>query len=200
MIFDPGRINAGIDSYNEIMRQVNTTQFCNADFRTLYNGFYRLRQKPQTWYDAYYDIFLDCKTNPKTFIEVVTELYERTGEIHPSFCSKIVATINPNKPIWDQYVLHWLGIVLNDPKDKHERITYYATIYQQIESEYNEHLNDRNVIEAFAEFDRLVPAGINITAIKKLDFMLWSNRSDRTVSVLDYNKLIDEIAELRTKE
>lgn len=199
MIFDPRRINEGIDIYNEIMREVNTPLFCSSSFRKLYNGFYRLRQKPVDWYDAYYDIFQRCKENPMTFREVLTEMYETTGEIHASFCSKLIATLNPNKPIWDQYVLQWLGINLNDPKDKYDRIDYYVGIYEQIENEYLAHLNDRNIRDAFAEFNRLAPHGVNLTEVKKLDFMLWSNRSDRTVSILDYNQLLDELEELKNQ-
>lgn len=197
MVFDAARINEGIDKYNEIMDQVNTPHFCDPDFRKLYNGFYRLRQKPAAWYEVYYDIFLNCRNNPKTFQEVLMEMYNRTGEIHPSFCSKLIATLNPDMPIWDQYVLQWLGINLNNPKDDHERINYYAEIYTQIKDEYNEHLSDKNIVNALEEFDRLIPDGAGLTNIKKLDFMLWSNRSDRTVSILDYNSLLDEIEELK---
>lgn len=196
MIFDANRIRDGIDTYNEIMREVNTSVFCTPSFRTLFNGFYRLRQKPEKWYDAYYSLFLRCKANPMSFKEVLTEIYKSTGEIHASFCSKLIATLDPNKPIWDQYVLQWLGFSLSDPKDKEERITYYSNIYDQIEREYNIHLSNRNIQEAIAVFDRLIPAGKGLTSVKKLDFMLWSNRSDRTVSILDYNKLLDDLDDL----
>lgn len=193
MIFDEKRINEGIGDYNEIMSMVNTPAFCTDSFKTLFNHFYRIRQKPASWYRAYYDLFKRCKEENLSFKEVLTELYKKTGEVHASFCSKMVATVNPAMPIWDQYVLAWLGIIKNDPKDITERINYYCEIYNTICKEYNAHLNDYNIKEALKIFDIKVPRGKNIHVIKKIDFMLWSNRSDRTVSILDYNHLIDKI-------
>ena len=197
MIFDAKRIKEGIESYNEIMRQVNTPAFCSLEFRKLYNGFYRLRQKPSKWYDDYYSLFLECKTKEYSFKELLTILYKKTGEIHPSFCSKMLATLNPDKPIWDQYVLLWLGFSLKKIKDDNLKIEYYSNVYDQIEKEYLSHLEDRNIKEAIALFDKMIPEGKNISSVKKIDFMLWSNRSDRTISVFEYNKLLDEIDDLK---
>ena len=193
MVFDEKRINEGIDSYNEIMRQVNTPAFCSEPFKKLFNGFYRIRQKPASWYDTYYGLFQRCKDNDLSFYDVLSEMFDETKEIDPSFCSKMIATIHPEMPIWDQYVLAWLGIHLKNPKDKKARIRYYSDIYDIICKEINAHLNDWNIKEAIKEFDIKVPNGREINIIKKIDFMLWSNRSDRTVSILDYNHLLDII-------
>lgn len=222
MDFDAKKINEVINDYVAIQCLVHRTNFTVPQFKKLFNRYYKLRQKKAAWYNNFYDVFKNCKRTPKSFEELMISLYEKTkvekkkgkkiievGEIHPSFCSKILHTLDPNKPIWDKYVLQWLGIVLKDPKDPYERMHYYATIYEQIEKEYNEHLNDKNIIEAMKRFDKEVklPVGMHeifglkyivtnayrISPVKKLDFMLWSNRSDRTVSILDYNKLLDSI-------
>lgn len=199
MKFDAVRINQGIDSYNEIMSKINSPEFCTDSFKKLFNGFYRIRQKPSSWYDAYYGVFSDCKQRNLSFKEVLTMVYDKTGELHPSFCSKMIATLNPDKPIWDQYVLQWLGIILNPPKEAKDKIEYMSKIYKQIEIEYNAHLNDKNIQEAIRDFDVKIKNGKNISSIKKIDFMLWSNRNERTVSILDYNSLLDELESLKTK-
>ena len=209
MEFDSKKINEGISDYVAIHFLAKKTNFAVPEFKKLFNRYYKLRQKTAQWYNDFYNAFVNYRRTPKSFEDLLISLYKKTKEIHPSFCSKIIHTLNPNKPIWDKYVLQWLGIVLNDPKDPYERIHYYATIYNQIEKEYKEHLNDENVVEAFKRFDNeiiipkgeqkifdldyFVPESFEISSIKKLDFMLWSNRSDRTVSILDYNKLLDSI-------
>lgn len=191
MNFDANRIKEEIMDYLRIQEMVDSDDFCSSKFKKQYNHFYRIRQKPESWYNAYYDLFFKCKNNPMAFEEIITELYKVTGELHASFGSKMLATLNPNKPIWDQYVLQWLGFIKNDPKDNIQRIKYYASIYEQIENEYNAHKNDKNIIESIRQFDSLIPEGKNISTTKKIDFMLWSNRSDRTVSIFEYNQMKD---------
>ena len=37
--------------------------------------------------------------------DVIGSLYVEAGNVEASFSSKMIATIDPEKPIWDQYVL-----------------------------------------------------------------------------------------------
>lgn len=198
--FDEKRINKSINKYKKIMEIINQKDpFDDEEFRKLFNGFYRIRQKSKKWYDDFYTAFKMCKYEHMDFKNTMEVLNDKTGEIHPSFCSKIIATLNPNKPVWDKYVLQWMGIILKKHKSDSECIDYYSKIYQEIEDEYKKHLNDKNVREALDRFDTLVPEGKELTYIKKLDFILWSNRNDRTVSIFEYNKILDELDEVRNK-
>lgn len=198
--FDEKRINKSINKYKKIMEIINQKDpFDNEEFRKLFDGFYRIRQKSKKRYDDFYSVFKMCKYEHMDFKKTMEVLKEKTGEIHPFFCSKIIATLDPNKPVWDKYVLQWVGIILKKPNDKNKCINYYSKIYQEIEEEYKKHLNDKNVREALARFDTLVPEGKELTEIKKLDFILWSNRNDRTVSIFEYNKIVDELDEVMNK-
>lgn len=192
MKFDAVRIREGIGSYLRIQDMAQRPNFCTETFKKAYKGFYRVRQKPADWYACYFNLLAEQREKNRTLKELLEIMYENTGEVHPSFCSKLIATMNPDKPIWDKYVLQWLGFVGDGPKDPRDKIAYFAGIYSQIEKELNEHMSDKNVLQALDEFDRLIPQGRNISKMKKLDFMLWSNRSDRTVSILDYNKLLED--------
>ena len=128
-----------------------------------------------------------------TFEKVLKTFYEKTNYkyIGPSFCSKIIATLDPQKPIIDKYVLQWLGITKNyEPNNKDDKIEYFVDIYNEIIKEYNDHLDDPNIIESIKSFDEQISEGKNITKIKKIDFMLWSNREPKTVSIFDYDKLL----------
>ena len=45
------------------------------------------------------------KTTHPTFRDVLDEIHAATGRYEPSFASKLVATIDPSKPLWDVHVL-----------------------------------------------------------------------------------------------
>ncbi len=66
-----------------------------------YNGFYRVRRGAD-WQKIYYEIFEREKKNEPHFDKILTEMYERTGNTEMSFSSKMVHSIDTNKPIWDQ--------------------------------------------------------------------------------------------------
>ena len=52
---------------------------------------------------------------------ILNEIYQKTGNIEGSFTSKLLATINPNLPIWDQYVLKNIGLKVKETS-KEEKI------------------------------------------------------------------------------
>ena len=163
MEFDADKINEIIDEYVAIRCFANGTKnFTVPEFKVLFNKFYKIRQKKPKWYNDFYNTFANYKRTPKSFEDLMKKLYKATGEIHPSFCSKIITTFNPNKPTWDKYVLQFLGYILDEPKDPYERIHYYATIYDEIEKEFNAHLGDKNVKDAIVRFDEQIKIGHNL--------------------------------------
>lgn len=199
--FDVNLIKKGIPDYLWIQNNVHTDLFLSDEFKKHFNKFYRIRQKSQKWYNAYYDLFEKCAHNTISFRDMLLELEASTGEIHPSFCSKMLATLDPNKPVWDKYVLQQLGFTLNNTpaNDPVAKVNYYADIYNEIEEEYNAHKNDENVIAAIKMFDEEIPEAKDLTFVKKLDLILWAKRSDKTISILEYQSLLDELNKLKNK-
>jgi hypothetical protein len=51
------------------------------------------------------------KNTPIIFKDALTYFYEKTRRIEASFSSKLLATINPNMPVWDVNVLNNLRII-----------------------------------------------------------------------------------------
>ena len=99
----------GLDKYRYIMDNVwNTDVSLNADFQRTFNGFYIVRRNEE-WRKVYYGLFEQMKSGAPTFANILTYLFEHTGNIEPSFSSKMLATIYPNQPIWDQYVVQNLN-------------------------------------------------------------------------------------------
>ena len=106
-------------------------------------------------------------------------LYVETGNIEASFSSKMIATIAPNKPIWDQYVLQNLGLELKG-KNSRERVENAILIYDRIETWYRDYLATEEARRNIVEFDRWLPSYSWIPEIKKIDYLLWSRREDKS--------------------
>ena len=165
----------GLDKYQLIMSEVHKTDVSkDLQFQKTFNGFYIVRRNA-AWRKIYYDYFEKAKTKTPTFEDIITYLYEQTGNIEPSFSSKMLATIFPDKPIWDRYVVQNLGIDL-DGKSKEERLSKSIALYQDIELWYKDFLTTSKAKECIAEFNRMLPDYAAITDIKKIDSILWSIR------------------------
>ena len=92
----------------------------NKEFQRTFNGFYIVRRNEE-WREKYYNLFEQKKMKDVTFEEILQELYDLTGNVEASFSSKMYATIYPDKPIWDRYVVQNLGIKVPEV-DKEEKI------------------------------------------------------------------------------
>ena len=125
----------GLDKYLYIMDQVKKTDVsADADFQRTFNGFYIIRRN-EAWRKVYYGLFERVKTKTPTFADILTYLYECTGNIEPSFSSKMLASIFPEKPIWDRYVTQNLGLELTGTT-KRERLENAIALYADIEKWY----------------------------------------------------------------
>ena len=170
MIID--RVVIGLEKYNRIMKRVHEVDVStDAEFQRFFNGFYRMRQRPADFYASYYAYLEQNKHNRElTFEDILTYLYQETGSIHASFSSKLLATVNPDMPIWDKFVLQNLGLRTPYYYEK-DRFQKTVQLYRRIcdwykSSEAKEKLN---------EFNRLFP-NAEISDVKKIDFILWATR------------------------
>lgn len=139
-----------------------------------YNGFYRVRRGVE-WQKIYYEIFERAKIEPISFEQVITELYKKTGNIEASFASKMVATLNPNMPIWDKYVLNNLNLKL-EGKSKEERLKNAINLYGAIVEWYKKFLKSNEAQLWILEFDSALSKYAWFTPTKKVDLILWSMR------------------------
>ena len=166
------KVETGIDKYNWIMKRIHEVDVStDAEFQKHYNGFYRMRQRPTNFYKSYYIYLEQNKYNQElTFEDIVTYLYQETGSVHASFSSKLLATVNPNMPIWDKFVLQNLGLRTPYYYEKN-RLQKTVQLYQRICDWYN----SGEALEKLNEFNRLFP-DVDISDVKKVDFILWATR------------------------
>lgn len=171
-----------LQSYLKIMELIKSPTFrADDDFRKAFNRFYKIRQKPQIWYDRYYELLEEQRHSKRTYKELLELMYEANNSIEVSFISKLIATYEPDKPIWDKYVLINLGMSANweraraFPRDT--RIEIAIKIYSIIKQWYTEFIPSSQGQACIAEFDRLLPHyKTQLTPVKKIDYLLWSKR------------------------
>lgn len=165
----------GLDRYRYIMERVNSTNVAtDIDFQRTFNGFYLVRRN-EDWRKSYYEHFESVKSGSPTFESIITYLYECIGNIEPSFSSKMLATILPEKPIWDRYVVRNLNMQLTGAT-KEEKLKNAIILYADMEKWYADFLNSEKGKECIVEFDRVLPDYKGISSIKKIDSILWSIR------------------------
>lgn len=164
----------GIKKYAYIVNTVNEVDVSvDANFQRIYDGFYIVRRNSE-WRKAYFDLFEQIKNEEDVSFEfIIRELNRLTGNIEPSFSSKMLASINMNKPIWDKYVLVNLGIV---PKTSGDRLTDCIEKYKLIENWYLEFLSSENARECVQIFNSYLPDYSWISDTKKIDYFLWGLR------------------------
>jgi hypothetical protein len=84
------------------------------EFQKSFNGFYCIRRNTE-WQAHFYGIMERCKTETMDFDKVLRLVHEATGNIEASFCSKLIATRYPDRPVIDRFVLENLGMALTAP-------------------------------------------------------------------------------------
>lgn len=160
----------GLDRYEDIIQNIDPS---TPNFQKLFNGYYRVRRNDQ-WRKSYYTLFCKAWKSCYSFDQIITELYKSTGNIEPSFSSKMLATIDTKKPIWDKYVLNNLGLKLTG-KTQEEKLQNAIALYVQIESWYEDYFNTKNAKACIKKFDQWLPAYTWMSDTKKIDCLLWVN-------------------------
>ena len=165
----------GLESYADIINFVRQTDVeKDVDFQRTFNAFYRVRRNEE-WRKVYYHLFEELKHKTVCFEYIIRYMFEKTGNIEASFSSKMLATLHPDKPIWDRYVVENLGLKLGG-KSKEEQLNNAISLYADIEMWYERFLKTEKAKECVKAFDEALPDYSWISPIKKIDCFLWSIR------------------------
>lgn len=177
-VFDKMELKEGLSKYIEIMERLHNTDVSkDQDFQRLYNHFYRMRQRKPEFYKMYYDYMEKMKnsTDALSFEEIFLFIQKESGRCESSFSSKLLATLDPNKPVWDMYVLENLGIkkIYSTTTNREQKI---LAAYNQICEWHEDFLKTDDARIIIEIFDEMFP-GVNITDTKKVDLFLWQFRN-----------------------
>jgi hypothetical protein len=115
------------------------------------------------------------KGSKPTFDEVLEHLNKSLGKYEPSFSSKLVATLDPNQPIWDAYVLENTQIKVPSYTSCH-KLERAQAAYKCLQSWYKRFLGSSDGKFVVNVFNRTVSRHAKITDLKKVDFWLWQTR------------------------
>ena len=170
------KIRSGIEKYQFLRQRLfETNVMIDREFQRAFNGFFRMGRRTEAYYADFYEYLQQHKIAGISFAEALTYLYERHGRLEMSFASKMVAIVEPNCPIWDSVVTKGhFGIVAPNTNVKN-RLEKGIEKYEQYCRCYNSYMQTQKAKEKVLEFEKLFPS-IDITEVKKLDFMLWQER------------------------
>lgn len=164
---------SGISKYLEIMDMFHQVDVSKSnEFQKKFNAFYRVRQRNQDWYVYYYSLMEHSKSMNVDFNYILTSIQNQLGRYEPSFSSKLLATINPNMPIWDSFVLK--NCNFKPPSyGANNKLTKAMDLYSNLCLWYESFLHSTNATNFISEFDTLVPKHGQVSNLKKIDFILW---------------------------
>ena len=144
-------------------------------FQRRFNAYYRVRQKNKQWYKTYYSILEREKYNRSIRFSCVLEnLSKKVGTVELSFASKLVATINPETPVYDENVRKCLNLARHSAaKCMDERIRKAVEIYDNLTDRTRTLTESASFAGLRESFDHALPEFRHFTDIKKLDLFLW---------------------------
>jgi hypothetical protein len=144
------------------------------EFQKTYNGFYRVRRNA-AWQEVYYKLMERAKTKPSDFSQILSDLKRKTGRLEASFASKLVATLHPDRPVIDRFVLEHFCLRLPGHYET-DREAKAVSVYKALISKYETFLSLPVARIICEKFTATYPwAGI--TDLKKVDLVLWQTRA-----------------------
>ena len=169
------KVEMGLRRYCWIQEQFHKNEVTsNRKFQKAYNGFYRVRRNAQ-WQSVYYRLMEDAKTNGVGFQEVLLELKKQTGRLEASFTSKLIATVYPNRPVIDKFVLEYFGLSLPHQYEAN-RESKAVKVYDTLNDKYMAFMSEPTARAICERFSMKYPWA-NITDLKKVDLVLWQTRT-----------------------
>ena len=165
----------GAAFFSSLLKEVDVST--DRLYQRRYRGFYRVRRKP-AWCKPYFALLERAKGEALSFNAALRAFCEQTGRVEASFISKLIATIDPTLPVWDQFVIWNLKLRqpfyhANQTRRLAERITVYKEICERVAA-----LEASTEGAAWIEcFDEARPEFEHFTVTKKVDVFLWLART-----------------------
>ena len=172
-----------LDKYLETLEKDKMNDEKNfQSYKDNFTAFYKVRRN-KDWRNEYYDFLKINKDRIDiSFKEIIEGLNSKDKKytnknIEPSFSSKLLSTINPNKPIWDKYVLKYVigekEIKDYNNKKREEKLNKAIEIYETIEKKYKKELKNSETKKTIDKIRKILNEE-KLTDIKILDYIIWT--------------------------
>ncbi|MST82492.1 hypothetical protein [Bilifractor porci] len=168
------KLYPGMKKYKHIMDSLHWTDVSkDRDFQRTFNGFFKVIFRNDDFYTLFYSYLESHKETAVTFEETLEHLKQAEGQLELSFSSKLIAVINPKRPIWDKIVAvnHFGMVVPTDDDNRQERI---VRLYHEYCSRYYEYIYSNEGQTLIRLFDERYPS-TGFSDAKKIDFILWAD-------------------------
>jgi hypothetical protein len=168
------RLKRGLTNYLWLQRQVSLCDVsANEEFQRRFNGFYRVRRDSK-WRSEFFGLLESSKPKGIDFAEALREINRRCGTIEASFASKLVATLDPAKPVIDKFVLEYFAMRLPRWRstDREEKT---IELYRELCGKYRTLLHNPTGKLILELFDLRYPNS-EVSELKKVDLVLWQVR------------------------
>lgn len=163
-----------VEKYRWIQNHFHHTNVaCDGEFQKRYAGFYRMRFVSPSYRQAYFQL-LECgKQQEPSFEELARQLYAIDNRHEFSFLTKMLHTLDTNRPIYDSQVDVALGIHRRVVSDFELRLQQDRVILQAMMKTQQSLLQDPQVQTVLSAFTQTFTAD-DLSESKKLDFLLWA--------------------------
>ena len=178
-----GNLKESIAVYNFLQARFQLKGDITQDllFQFVFRSFYRLDNAGlgvpfKTKYFELMEKFRDPSTFD--FTSVLRSLYEietlkGKNTFQFSFATKMLSTIDPQRPVYDREVARMFGYTRLPGGDFEDKLETYSDRYQNIENCYNQILSDKLLPGTFLAFEEKFPQH-NLSDVKRLDFIFWA--------------------------
>jgi len=167
------RLENAISKYVEIIGLYADKGCADTDFQRHFTGFFRVRRDAE-WRKSYFALFEKYRNANDGLFLLLWDLFSATGSVEASFATKLLAMIDPSRPIWDVYVLKNLGIKAPAQYlDPGVRIGLICDKMDTISNAYARLAIRPDMIAAISWLDTNFPLSSKLSTMKKMDFILW---------------------------
>lgn len=168
------RLERGLNQYLWLQSHVHSCDVtADEDFQKRFNGFYRVRRGSQ-WRSIYFGLMESSKLRGIEFPDALKEINRCTNRVEASFASKLIATLDPSKPVIDKFVLKHFELRLprNGSADRELKT---IQLYRELCDKYKALLESPTGSMIRRLFDNQYP-GLEVSELKKLDLVFWQVR------------------------
>jgi hypothetical protein len=131
-------------------------------------------RRDSRWRLEYFKLMEASKLNGTDFPEALREINRRCGRVEASFASKLVATLDPSKPVIDRFVLEYFKMRL--PRwGSQNREQKTIDLYVELCDSYRDFINGPTGNHIRELFDLRYPH-LELSELKKVDLVLWQTR------------------------
>ncbi len=165
------RLADGLKRYQWLQANVSK---CNVavdpEFQRRFTAFYRVRRNSE-WRKEFFAVMEKSKSGGTNFPETLQTIHRSTGRIEASFASKLVATLDPSKPVIDKFVLQCFKLRLPNWGSA-DRVENTILLHRSLCLKYDGLMAGPDGANIRNMFDERYP-NAKITDIKKVDLVLW---------------------------